>query len=65
LSQKTKTTFPKAAEGQKESFKLPNKSCIDACYNKHFGITKEWPEYLTKRFDGAEGVVEEICKDKI
>jgi len=59
------TTFPQATEAQKESFKLLNKSYIDARYNKHFTITKEQLEYLTKRVEGLKGVVEKICKEKI
>lgn len=57
--------FPQATEDQKESFKLLNKSYIDARYNKHFTITKEQLEYLTKRVEGLKGVVEKICKEKI
>jgi len=57
--------FPQGTEEQKESFKLLNKSYIDARYNKHFKITKEQLEYLIKRVEGLKDVVEKICKDKI
>lgn len=57
--------FPQATEDQKESFKLLNKSYIDARYNKHFTITKEQLEYLTKRVEGLREVVEKICEGKI
>lgn len=59
------TIFPQATKDQQESFKLLNKSYIDARYNKHFTITKEQLEYLTKRVEGLKGVVEKICKEKI
>lgn len=57
--------FPQATEFQKESLKLLNKSYIDARYNKHFTISKEQLEYLTKRVEGLKEIVEHICKKKI
>lgn len=57
--------FPQATEEQKQSFKLLNKSYIDARYNKHFTITKEQLEYLTKRVEGLKGVVERVCWERI
>ncbi len=57
--------FPQATEEQKESFKLLNKSYIDARYNKHFKITKDQLEYLVKKVEGLKEIVKKICKEKI
>lgn len=57
--------FPKATKEQIESFKLLNKSYIDARYNKKFRITKEQLSYLSKRVAELKRVVEKICREKI
>jgi predicted nucleotidyltransferase/HEPN domain-containing protein len=57
--------FPQATKDQQESFKLLNKSYIDARYNKHFTITKEQLEYLTKRVERLNSIVEKVCREKI
>ena len=59
------TIFPKATDEQKESFKLLNKSYIDARYNKNFTITKEQLEYLSKRVTILKEVVKRICEPKV
>ena len=59
------TIFPFATEDQQESFKLLNKSYIEARYNKNFRITKEQLEYLVKRVEKLKETTEKICKNKI
>ncbi|WP_089726467.1 HEPN domain-containing protein [Candidatus Thiosymbion oneisti] len=59
------SVFPKAAEEEKELFKLLRKAYVDARYKPSYSITNEQLKWLAGRVSQLKELTKNLCKEKI